>query len=116
MGGGASPAGDFSCGGVSSAFSIEPGHIHLLTEVGNAADVFMLDIWLILINSTSRLPTLAPPQPVRQTSLLAAMFRCRKALDLLSLMDENQEGKDDVTNMSGGQSCEGNIFREHGRA
>ena len=72
------------------------GHLHLLTEVGNAADVFMLDIWLILINSTSRLPTLASPQLVRQTSLLAAMFRCWKALNLLSLTDENLEGKDDV--------------------
>ena len=38
-----------------------------------------------------------------------------KGSNLLSLKDENLEGKDDVANMSGGRSCEGSIFSEHVR-
>ena len=45
-----SPAGDFSCAGVSPALSIAPGHLHLLTEVDNAADVFMLVVWMQSFN------------------------------------------------------------------
>ena len=89
MGGGGSPAGDFSCAGVSPAFSIESGHLHLVTEVDNAADVFMLDGWLILIKT----PRVGFSTTGPSDELASCDAEVLKGSNLLSLTDENLEGK-----------------------
>ena len=73
--------------GVSLALSIAPGH-HLLAEVDNATDGFMLDVGLK--------PNKGPCVSFLGFSTTGPVCRF--------LADENLEGKDDVTNMSGEHS------------
>ena len=138
MGGGGTPAGDFSCAGVSQvspALSIAQGHLHLLTEdlvwyhkTGRLLTLsHNLDIETLLQtcsclmsgSSSSYLHESASNLGFSTTDPSDEFACCDaevlKGSNLLSLTDENLEGKDDVANMSGGQSCEGNIFSEHGR-